>query len=213
MPEKPKSAANPETSPSPSSSSVDINAPITAPPNSHAIIAVVPSLLGEIDAFFLGLLGGVAGTAPESDQSKETAHPSGANVASSKAAIAVPFSPLRLASLLSTDLVAQELKIEADAVLPEDSRWHVLRIRVLESGGSVIKNQSFLRSETRYSGGAVGTYALFTLSGELECSGNLYAYGGPLRTDDFRKGSLQTNFHPALHGSCQALQDTASRPK
>lgn len=203
----------PESSPTPSSLAADDNAPTTAPPNSRAIVATVPSLLGEIDAFFLSLLGGVAGTATPSDQSKETVSPSGANVAQGKAAVLVPFAPSRLASLLATDLLAQELKIEANAVLPEASRWHVLRIRVLETGGSVIRNQNFLRSNTRYSGGAVGTYALFTLSGELECSGNLYAYGGPLRTDDFRKGSLRTNFYPALHGSCQALQDTTATPK
>src|SRR6185295_16159299 len=124
-PKSPRRPPTPRLLPSPSSFSVDNNAPTTAPPNSHAIITSVPSLLGEIDVFFLGLLGGVVGTVPQSDELKEPGHPSGANVAQGKAAILVPFSPLRLASLLSTDLLAQELKIEANAVLPEDSRWHV----------------------------------------------------------------------------------------
>jgi len=51
-PEKRKPAAKPETSPSPSSPAADDNAPTAAPPNSRAIVATVPSLLGEIDAFF-----------------------------------------------------------------------------------------------------------------------------------------------------------------
>jgi hypothetical protein len=60
-------------------------------------------------------------------------------------------------------------------------------LKTLESGGVVEKRTNIFGSKIRYSGGAVGTYALFDMEGELECSGNVYEYGGALRAKDFRK--------------------------
>ena len=48
-------------------------------------------------------------------------------------------------------------------------------VKALESGGSVNHSSS------------VGTYALFGLNGELECSGNVYDYAGPIASADFQK--------------------------
>ena len=33
----------------------------------------------------------------------------------------------------------------------------------------------------------MGTYTLFNLSGQLECSGNVYDYAGPVKSQDFQK--------------------------
>jgi len=38
-----------------------------------------------------------------------------------------------------------------------------------------------------YSGGSVGTYALFDLNGQLECSGNVYDYAGSITSENFLK--------------------------
>jgi len=60
-----------------------------------------------------------------------------------------------------------------------------------------------------YSGGSVGTYALFGTDGELECSGNVFYFGGSLPAKSFPEGLR--NFTPdpasqlaAMRGSCKA---------
>jgi hypothetical protein len=40
-------------------------------------------------------------------------------------------------------------------------------------------------SKVTYAGGSVGTYALFSLDGGVECSGNVYEYGASEDTKDF----------------------------
>jgi len=63
----------------------------------------------------------------------------------------------------------------------------MLLLEALESGGTIEKRSNILGTRVRYSGGAVGTYALFTMDGELECSGNVYEFGGSLQAKDFQK--------------------------
>ena len=65
------------------------------------------------------------------------------------------------------------------------------------------KTGNFLSTKTRYSGGSVGSYALFNLNGELECSGNVFAYVGPLGPKEFQNKTPQTDFEPVVEQSCQ----------
>ena len=65
--------------------------------------------------------------------------------------------------------------------------WHVLWVQALESGGTVSQRRNIFGSSVRYSGGAVVSYALFSLDGNLRCSGNVYSMAGPLQAKDVRK--------------------------
>jgi hypothetical protein len=173
--------------------------------------AAARKLLGDIDAFLLSVFGGQTNAAQNPDQSKVSDHPSGTDGQEpAKAEPLVPFSPAHLASLLRADLLADKLKIDPDRPTPAE---HILWLKALESGGSITKTGNFLGTKIRYSGGAVGTYALFNLEGELECSGNVYDYGGPLRGKDFGKESQPTKSDSKrviLEGGCKPLQGSAS---
>jgi hypothetical protein len=123
-------------------------------------------------------------------------------------------------NLLSSDLLAQELRIglpDGSERAPESSeqvpgglgqyRWnHILWVRALESGGSVIKRERFWGSKIRYSGGSIVTYALVMMDGPLECSGSFYDYGGPLSGKDFqKKGTPTLAAKIPVSGGCRAL--------
>jgi hypothetical protein len=92
-----------------------------------------------------------------------------------------------LKSVLAGDGLAQELGVDAATGLLaiDESSPHVLLVRALESGGTVVSTGGLFSSKTRYSGGSVGTFALFNLDGEVECSGNVYEYGGSIASSTF----------------------------
>jgi hypothetical protein len=71
--------------------------------------------------------------------------------------------------------------------IPASAPQHLLMVKALESGGSVNHSSNIFGTKMSYSGGSVGTYALFGLNGELECSGNVYDYAGPIASADFQK--------------------------
>jgi len=174
-------------------------------------IAKAQELLADIRAFTATVFGGDAGMLAENPQ-----HTSGDSTTNQKTTMTLaPYASSHLVSVLSADLLAQELGIDADEPDPsaqaKNARWqHILWLQPLESGGSVIKAQNFLRSKIRYSGGVVSTYALFNLSGELECSGNVFDYGGPILAKDFQGQIPHGDFDPRkeilLEGGCQSLQ-------
>jgi hypothetical protein len=107
-----------------------------------------------------------------------------------KGGVAPAESNTHLMSILSADSLAQKLGVDPQTgLMPANgSSQHILLLKALESGGAVEKDSNILGTKTRYSGGSVGTYALFTLNGDLECSGNVYEYGGMLLAKDFEKG-------------------------
>jgi hypothetical protein len=85
----------------------------------------------------------------------------------------------------------------------------VLLLKALESGGSVQRFTNVLGSRIRYSGGSVGTYALFSLDGALECSGNVYDYGGSFKSKDLQRRLHDYKEDPGQQvlfqrGSCRA---------
>jgi hypothetical protein len=97
-------------------------------------------------------------------------------------------SPSRLESALNADGLA--LRLGADPLtgtIPATAPQHLLMVKALESGGSVNHNSNIFGTKMSYSGGSVGTYSLFNLSGQLECSGNVYDYAGPIASKDFQK--------------------------
>jgi hypothetical protein len=84
-------------------------------------------------------------------------------------------------------------------------------IKALESGGSVNRFTYILGTKISYSGGSVGTYALFNLNGQLECSGNVYDYTGPLPSKKFEKQLRAVTPDPSTQvifqdGGCRPLR-------
>jgi hypothetical protein len=89
-----------------------------------------------------------------------------------------------LNAVLRADGLAQELDAASpDARSGANGIWYVLSLKALESGGTLLKSGNALSgTKTSYSGGAVGTYALFRLNGDVACSGVFFNYEAPTLT-------------------------------
>lgn len=93
-----------------------------------------------------------------------------------------------LASALTADGLARAIGVNLDGSASTGSLWqHILWLKALESGGSVAKQGNIFGTKTRFSGGAVTTYALYNFDGNLDCSGNVYDFEGSVLTKDFSK--------------------------
>lgn len=94
-----------------------------------------------------------------------------------------------LPAVLFADGLAQALGVDpATGKIQENGvTQHILLLKALESGGSVSKYTNVLGTKVRFSGGFVGTYALFTTAGDLECSGNVYDFGGSIKAKNFQR--------------------------
>ena len=101
----------------------------------------------------------------------------------------------RVAGCASADDLSSECRLRADGLAQEldaaspDARsgangiWYVLSLKALESGGTLLKSGNGITgTKTSYSGGAVGTYALFRLNGNVACSGVFFNYEPPTLT-------------------------------
>jgi hypothetical protein len=172
----------------------------------------IAGLMASIDSFINGLTG--------------NSPPSGANQGSTQGAQAQPNqggnqganSVPPIAAVLAADGLARELGIKADGTGGGDSIWqHVLWLKALESGGSLITHSNIFGSKVFFSGGAAATYALFSLNGHLSCSGNVYDYGGYLRAKDFSAAFRNPDIDPtkqlvSLRGGCSTPDEVASTP-
>lgn len=113
-----------------------------------------------------------------------------------------------IATVLAADGLAQEIGVQEDGSLKSDSAWqHVLLLKALESGGSLITHSNIFGSKVFFTGGAVATYALFTTKGHLSCSGNVFDYGGYLRAEKFNEAFRNPDIDPTrqlvlLRGGC-----------
>jgi len=89
-----------------------------------------------------------------------------------------------LNAVLRADGLAQELDAASpDARSGANGVWYVLSLTALESGGTLLKSGNGITgTKTSYSGGAVGTYALFHLNGNIACSGVFFNYEPPTLT-------------------------------
>jgi hypothetical protein len=122
-------------------------------------------------------------------------------------------------AVLLADGLAAKLGVEPETgnLSPEDSAsLHILLIKALESGGSVTRYSNILGTKVSYSGGSVGTYALFSIDGDLECSGNVYEYGGSIKGKDFKEQLRGYTPDPAkqmvfLRHSCRPLANSQNR--
>jgi hypothetical protein len=140
---------------------------------------------------FLNVLSGTTtpakSGAPTSASANAAAAAAGGASATPAAQAAAP-SQSHLTAVLSADGLARRLGADpATGKIPDTAPQHLLLVKALESGGSVNRSSSIFGSKMSYSGGSVGTYALFGLNGDLECSGNVYDYAGYLPVKNFQK--------------------------
>lgn len=114
-----------------------------------------------------------------------------------------------LNAVLRADGLAQELGVSSDAGSGEGGGWYLLSLKALESGGTELKSGNAIRgTKTSYSGGSVGTYALFRLTGSVVCSGVFYNYSGALESSKIPKMLEGGETLPPgkLVGGCAASQ-------
>lgn len=113
-----------------------------------------------------------------------------------------------LNAVLRADGLAQELGV-SEAGQGEGAGWYLLSLKALESGGTELKSGNALRgTKTSFSGGSVGTYALFRLAGSVVCSGVFYNYASPVESSKIPKmlEGGQTAQSGKLVGGCSAGQ-------
>jgi hypothetical protein len=114
----------------------------------------------------------------------------------------------RLTSVLAADRLARAMGVKADGTVESDSKWHhILWLKALESGGSVLKQGNVFGSKVSYSGGAVATYALFSFDGTVDCSGNVFDFEGEVRPKNYASTFRQpvadsTNQLAFVRGGC-----------
>lgn len=93
-----------------------------------------------------------------------------------------------LAAVMAADAVARKLNISDDPATPGNRTWqHLIWVKALESGGSVTRTSNLFGTKVRFGGGAVDTFAMFRLDGEVVCSGNVYSFQSPVRLQDLDK--------------------------
>jgi hypothetical protein len=128
--------------------------------------------------------------------------------AQAEGAAAAPPAPAisHLNAVMRADGLAQELGFDAtNNNTGDNSPWVVLWLKALESGGDEVASDNLIKgSKTNYTGGAVGTFALFHLNGELACSGAVFDLAGPVLLTDIPKFVDATETAPAarLVGGC-----------
>jgi hypothetical protein len=164
---------------------------------------------------------GLKETIAEIDKFRGTldeASASGAKTAGAGSAPATPSSVAaatssnHLPAVLFADGLAQALGVDpVTGKLPDNGvSQHILLLKALESGGSVTRYSNVLGTKVRFSGGFVGTYALFTTAGDLECSGNVYDFGGSIKAKNFQRDAGKFKPDPSKQlifqrGSCPSL--------
>jgi hypothetical protein len=113
-----------------------------------------------------------------------------------------------LNAVMRADGLAQEMGFDvSNTSAGDNSPWTVLWIKALESGGDEVASDNMIKgSKTNYTGGAVGTFALFHLNGELACSGAVFDLAGPVLLNDIPKFVDATQSAPParLVGGCNA---------
>ena len=171
--------------------------------------APAKAVAADIDAFLARLNDTTSVAAKTSGQSGSQTGAVSQPVAATATSTAVTASTLL--SLLPADALAVRLGIDpATGMQAAGSPWqHLLLVKALESGGAVTKTTSLLGSKIRYSGGSVATYSLFTADGELECSGNVFDYGGTASAKKFQKDLRKYTPDPGAQflfqrGACRA---------
>jgi hypothetical protein len=153
--------------------------------------AGINNLLGSMDSFLKGVMSGPA--------------PSGEDTSDATS------SPSHFAAIFTADEVAKQMGFTGTGASGASPTWqHVLWLKALESGGSVDRQSNLFGTKITFGGGAVDTYSVFRLNGQLVCSGNVFNFQSPVRTKDlqktFRAMPIDNPAHPSmLRSTCAML--------
>jgi len=152
-----------------------------------------PGLRNEMDTFYNALIGaaaaaqkppasavssGSAGATPVAPGSSGSAGTTGGGSVATAVGGQAPAKAMGLTEILSVDGLAGDLGLDEQGSQKPTQWKHLLLLKALESGGTITRTSNILGSRVRYNGGAVGTFALFSFDGRLECSGNVFDFGG-----------------------------------
>ena len=166
--------------------------------DNSADTAEITGILSSMDLFLKSALG-----ASPADSSNST------QGSSAGAENSTP--PSHLAAALAADDVARHIGLSGTAAGGANPTWqHVLWLEALESGGSVTHQSNLFGTKVTFGGGAVDTYAVFRLDGELVCSGNVYNFQTPVGLKNLEKAfRAPPADNPArpfmLHSTCALL--------
>jgi hypothetical protein len=153
--------------------------------------AGINSLIGSMDSFLKGVM---SGPAPSGEDSTDASS-----------------SPSHFAAIFTADEVARQMGFTGNGASGASPTWqHVLWLKALESGGSVDRQSNLFGTKITFGGGAVDTYSVFRLNGQLVCSGNVFNFQSPVRTKDlqktFRAMPIDNPAHPSmLRSTCAML--------
>jgi hypothetical protein len=152
----------------------------------------IAKTISDIDTF-LATMAGSGSSKPAAAEGTGTGPKSGEG---QKPATSATLSTSHFATVLAADGLAVKLGVDpaTGSLAANAPPQYILLVKALESGGSVIKHGNILGTKIRYSGGSVGTFALFSMEGDLECAGNVYDFRGAADAKDFEK--TLRNFHP-----------------
>jgi len=170
----------------------------------------INGLIASIDSFIGSLTGGTSPSPSGGPQGAKPDATAGNPQQNSPAPASGGVPPI--ATVLAADGLAQEIGVQEDGSVSSDSIWqHTLLLKALESGGSLITHSNIFGSKTFFTGGAVATYALFTMKGHLSCSGNVFDYGGYFRAKDFNSVFRNPDIDPTrqlvlLRGGCSTTE-------
>jgi hypothetical protein len=184
----------------------------------------IQRMISDIDAF-LGTLSESGASASKGTKTQAAKPAGGSTPAQNTDGTQIPevtaLAPAssHINAVLLADGLAAKLGVEPETgnLSAEDSAsLHILLIKALESGGSVTRYSNILGTKVSYSGGSVGTYALFSIDGDLECSGNVYEYGGSIKGKNFKEQLHGYVPDPAkqmvfLRHSCRPLANPQNR--
>lgn len=138
--------------------------------------AAITELISDLDSFIKGLVPPAA-PAPKPAGSNDNG---GVGQQTPTVQSTAP-AQSHFAAVYAADGLARQIGISGNGEGGPSAIWqHVLWLKALESGGSVIKDTNIFRTRTEFSGGAVDSYALFRLNGDIVCSGNVYSFQSPV---------------------------------
>jgi hypothetical protein len=180
--------------------------------------AKAQSLVAGIEAYLAGLTGGAVNFTPPSSSTATTPPPANATTAPGGATpspSSATSSTPPIVTILQVDGLAGKMGFSVTAPdstgsdntgleFAQIDAWRILWLKSMESGGAIITKTSVFGSHPYFGGGAVSGYALFTLKGDLLCSGNTAAYGGYVKAADFpKKGGIPPTRMLDPGGACK----------
>jgi hypothetical protein len=104
-----------------------------------------------------------------------------------------------IVSILYGDGIARILGATVSAPTPsgdEIKKWKILSLKEFEIGATVTSRANLFGTKVFYSGGAIATYILYDLTGNVYCSANVFDYGGRIKGKDFDAQFRSSNIDP-----------------